>query len=306
MRIIVTGASGFIASHVVELLLKSGNHVLGIDNFTTGKIENITSLLEKYPNNFNIIEGDICILPFMNRVFTEFKPKYVVHLAAQAAITTAWDNPVKDLMVNAIGTLYVIQASKSVGVEKIIFSSTSAVYRETNAKIKESTLTLPSNPYGISKLAAEHYLLALYNNATVLRFGNVYGERQVPIGENQLIPRMIKHFKYGDTFFIHGDGKQQRDFVYAGDVAQAVVNALYNKPGIFNVSSGQSFSVNDIAGIVEGIYGIQGYKWDHTKENDSRRSVCMNISEAHNHLSWKPIVHIKEGIQKTVAWWEAR
>ena len=121
MRIIVTGASGFIASHVVELLLKSGNHVLGIDNFTTGKIENITSLLDKYPNNFNILEGDICILPFMNRVFTEFKPKYVIHLAAQAAITTAWDNPVKDLMVNAIGTLYVIQASKSVGVEKIIF-----------------------------------------------------------------------------------------------------------------------------------------------------------------------------------------
>ena len=306
MRVIITGASGFIASHVIELLLKSGNHILGIDNFSTGKIENVSELLDKYPNNFNVVEGDICILPFMNRIFNEYKPKYVIHLAAQAAITTAWDNPVKDITVNAIGTLNVIQASKSVGVEKIIFSSTSAVYRETNAKIKESTLTLPSNPYGISKLAAENYLLAMFDAPTILRFGNVYGERQVPIGENQLIPRMIKHFKYGDYFTINGDGKQMRDFIYAGDVAQAVCNALYNKPGIFNIASGQAFSVLEIAGIVEDYYGIPGYKWDHNEMQDPRRSVCMKISEAYDHLHWKPIVRIREGINKTIRWWEAK
>ena len=306
MRIIVTGAAGFVASHVIELLLKSGNHILGIDNFSTGKIENVSELLDKYPNNFNLVEGDINILPFMNRIFNEYKPKYVIHLAAQAAITTAWDNPVKDLMVNAIGTLNVIQASKLIGVEKIIFSSTSAVYRETNAKIKESTLTLPANPYGISKLAAENYLLAMFDAPTILRLGNVYGERQTPIGENQVIPRMIKHFKYGDYFTINGDGNQKRDFVYAGDVAQAVCNALYNKPGIFNIASGQSFSVLEIAGIVEDFYGIQGYKWDHNDAQDPRRSVCMKISEAYDHLHWKPIVGIREGINKTIRWWEER
>jgi len=305
-KLLITGASGFIGSHVVELLLQSGNHILGIDNFSTGKIGNVANLLEKYPNHFTLQEGDITNLPFMNRIFTEFKPKYAIHLAAQAAITTAWDNPVKDIMVNAVGTLNVIQASKLVGVEKIIFSSTSAVYRETNAKIKEGSLTLPANPYGISKLAAENYLLAMFPNSTILRFGNVYGERQQPIGDNQLIPRMIRHFKYGDTFFIHGDGKQERDFVYAGDVAQAVTNALYNKPGIFNIASGQSFSVNEIAGMIEDIYSIPGYKWDHTDTNDPRRSVCMNISHAYEGLAWKPVVHIREGIKKTVDWWEAQ
>jgi len=306
MRIIVTGASGFIASHVIELLLQSGNHILGIDNFSTGKIENVSELLEKYPNNFFLQEGDITILPFLKRIFSFSNCKYVVHLAAQAAITTAWENPVKDINVNAVGTLNVIQASKDVGVEKIIFSSTSAVYRETNAKIKESTLTLPSNPYGISKLAAENYLLAMFPATTILRLGNVYGERQTPIGENQVIPRMIKHFKYGDTFYINGDGKQERDFVYAGDVAQAVVNALYNKPGIFNIASGISFSVNEIAGIVEDYYGIPEYKWDHNEAQDPRRKVCMNISEAYSGISWKPIIPIREGINRTIDWWEAR
>ena len=306
MRVIITGGAGFIGSHVAELLLASGNHVLAIDNFSTGKIENVSELLLKYPHNFNVQEGDICILPFLNRIFSEYKPKYVIHLAAQAAITTAWENPVKDINVNAVGTLNVIQASKLAGVEKIIFSSTSAVYRETNAKIKETSLTLPANPYGISKLAAENYLRCMFPATTILRFGNVYGERQTPIGQNQLIPRMIKHFKYGDKFYIHGDGKQQRDFVYAGDVAQAVANALYNKPGIFNISSGQSFSVNEIAGMIEEMYDIRGYKWENTQQNDPRRKVCMDISEAYSGLSWKPVVHIKAGIKKTVDWWEAK
>jgi len=306
MRILITGACGFIGSHVVELLVKSGNHILVVDNFSTGKMENIADIIDKYPSKIDVQEGDIVSLPFLNRILADFKPKYVIHLAAQAAITTAWANPVKDISVNAIGTLNLIQACKTTGVEKIIFSSTSAVYRETSGKIKESHPTMPSNPYGISKLAAEHYLRSMFPASTILRFGNVYGERQVPIGENQLIPRMIRHFKYGDTFYIHGDGKQERDFVYVGDVAQAIANALYNKPGIFNISSGQSFSVNEIAGMIEEIYDIPNYRWEHTEENDPRRKACLDNSEAYSGLSWKPSVNIKAGIKRTVDWWEAK
>jgi UDP-glucose 4-epimerase len=306
MRIICTGAAGFIGSHICELLAKQKHSVLIIDNFSTGKLENVSEIIANYPKYVDLQEGDITILPFMNRVFAEYKPRLVIHLAAQAAITTAWDNPVKDITVNAIGTLNVIRASTAVGVEKIIFSSTSAVYRETNAKLKETSVTAPSNPYGISKLAAEYYLRSMFPNSTILRLGNVYGERQVPIGENQLIPRMIRHFKYGDTFFIHGDGKQERDFIYVGDVAQAIVMAFGSKPGIFNISTGQSFSVNDIADMIEEIYDVRGYKWDHTPENDPRRKVCMDISAAHSGLSWKPIVNIRAGIKNTVDWWEAK
>lgn len=306
MRILISGSAGFIGSHVAELLVQSGNHIMVVDNFSTGKMDNIAGILERYPSKIDISEGDIISLPFLNRTLADFKPKHVIHLAAQAAITTAWQNPVKDISVNAIGTLNLIQACKQTGVEKIIFSSTSAVYKESNAKLKETALTVPSNPYGISKLAAEHYLRSMFPATTILRFANVYGERQVPIGENQLIPRMIRHFKYGDTFYIHGDGKQERDFVYVGDVAQAVVNALYNKPGTYNVSTGQSFSVNEIAGMLEEIYDIPGYKWEHTDKNDPRRKACLDNSEAYNGLSWKPDVNIKQGIKRTVDWWEAK
>ena len=306
MRILISGAVGFIGSHVVELLVNSGNHVLVVDNFSTGKIDNIGNILERFPGKIDICEGDIVNLPFLNRTFIDFKPKYVIHLAAQAAITTAWQNPVKDMSINGIGTLNIIQASKLTGVEKIIFSSTSAVYKESNARLKETAQTVPSNPYGISKLAAEHYLRAMFPATTILRFANVYGERQVPIGDNQLIPRMIRHFKYGDEFYIHGDGKQERDFIYVGDVAQAVVNSLYNKPGIFNVSTGQSFSVNEIAYMLEEIYDIPGYKWEHSDRNDPRRKACLDNSEAYSGLSWKPSVNIKAGIKRTVDWWEAK
>ena len=306
MRIICTGGAGFIGSHVIELLAKNKNNILIVDDFSTGKMENISELLDKYPNNLDLQEGDITNLPFLNKTFIQYKPKYVIHLAAQAAITTAWQNPVNDININAIGTLNVLQASKTVGVEKIIFSSTSAVYKETNAKLRESSLMQPSNPYGISKLAAEHYLRSMFPATTILRFGNVYGERQVPIGENQVIPRMIRHFKFGDKFYIHGDGNQERDFVYVGDVAQAVVNATYNKPGIFNIASGVSFSVNEIAGMLEIIYDIRGYKWEHTETNDPRRKLCMDISEAYSGLSWKPTVGMDKGLRKVVSWWEAK
>ena len=306
MRILITGSVGFIGSHVADLLVRSGNHVLVVDNFSTGKMDNIADILKDNPGKIDVAEGDIVNLPFLNRTFIDFKPKYVIHLAAQAAITTAWQNPVKDLYANGVGTLNIIQASKLTGVEKIIFSSTSAVYKESNAKLKETALTVPSNPYGISKLAAEHYLRSMFPATTILRFANVYGERQVPIGENQLIPRMIRHFKYGDEFYIHGDGKQERDFVYVGDVAQAVVNALYNKPGTFNISTGQSFSVNEIAYMLEEIYDIPGYKWEHSDRNDPRRKACLDNSEAYSGLSWKPSVNIKAGIKRTVDWWEAK
>jgi len=305
MFIAATGSAGFIGSHVVELLAKSNNHILIVDDFSTGKRENIAPIMEQY-KNVELADCDITNLGYLRTIFNDFHPKYVIHLAAQAAITTAWANPTKDININAVGTLNIINASKAVGVEKIVFSSTSAVYKETNAKLKESSLTLPANPYGISKLAAEHYLRSMFPASTILRFGNVYGERQVPLGENQLIPRMIRHFKYGDTFKIHGDGKQQRDFVYVGDVAQAVANALYNKPGIYNISTGVSFSVNEIAEMIETIYDVRGYKWEHTEVNDPRKRVCMDISEAYSGLSWKPIVGMDTGLRKTVTWWEQR
>jgi len=306
MKILISGGAGFVASHIIDLLLKTrNNNILAIDNFSTGKFSNIAPFTEKHGDRFNICEGDITDLPFTIRTFNSFKPEYVIHLAAQPAISTSIMNPVFDNEVNVVGTLNIINASCNVEAKKIIFSSTSAVYKDINGKLNESSQTLPDSPYGISKLAAENYL-RLDGKATILRFGNVYGENQVPIGENQLIPRIIRHFKYGDEFYINGDGNQKRDFVYAGDVAQAVVNALYCPPGLFNIASGNSLSVNDICRIMEDLYDIRGYKWDHNSIEDPRKVVKINISKARSELSWKPYTPIREGIKKTMDWWEEK
>jgi len=210
---------------------------------------------------------------------------------------------VKDLMVNGIGTLNMLKQAKKSKVEKFVYASTSAVYDENKKffAMKESTALNPNNPYGISKLAGESYVRISGIESVILRFGNVYGPRQVPIGENQVIARMIRHFKHGDEFSVFGDGKQKRDFVFVDDVAQAVkMAATDGKPGIYNIASGKSRSVNDIARRLEEIYGVRGYAWDHDKERqDERRSVKMNVDNAKDRLGWSARVSLEDGIAET-------
>ena len=303
MRIAITGGAGFIGSHVVDLL--AGKHELMIiDNFSTGKHQNISDALTKhYP--IALHDADICNLPVVLGLFDAFKPTHVVHLAAQAAITTSLSNPAFDLVTNAIGTLNVITASKKAGVKKVVFSSTSAVYKNSRRKLRENSILEPDSPYGISKLTAESYLRTMFPHTTILRFGNVYGPRQVPIGENQVIPRMIKHFKFGDEFYIFGDGKHQRDFIYVEDVAEAVRAALYGTCGIYNIASGNCFSVNEIASIVADMFGVAGYKWDYAPAREQREKVQMDVSAAKSGLGWKPKVMLREGLQRTMTYWEA-
>lgn len=301
MRVLVTGIAGFIGSHTGELLLRNGCQVMGMDDFSTGKADNLGDYITL---GGRYVHCDIT-LPSMVEVFNSFKPEAIIHLAAQAAISTSIENPIRDMRTNGIGTIRVLQAAKKHGVKRLVIASTSAVYRDDNGlwKVKESTDYGPKSPYGISKVAAEMYTRTLFPNHVILRFGNVYGPRQVPIGENQVIPRMIRHIQHGDQFYIHGDGHQKRDFVYVTDVANACYHALGGASGTYNIASGQAFSVNEIAGMIEEIYGIEGYPWDHTQENDPRRKVSLNVSEAARCLDWKPNVCIREGLKRTVEWW---
>lgn len=307
MRVLISGAAGFIGSHVAELLQKYDNQVLIIDNFCTGKMDNILNLLSLAPHDVKMLEGDITDADFVQRAFCTFKPDAVIHLAAQAAISTSINNPVQDLRVNGIGTLNMLCAAVKSNVDRFVFSSTSAVYRENVGfmfKTKEDDRLGPGNPYGISKLAAEFYVRTLFANHVILRFGNVYGPRQVPIGENQVIARMIRHFKYGDKFYIFGNGEQNRDFVFVKDVAEACHYALYGTKGTYNIASGRSTSVNAIARIVEECFGVPGYKWEHTDKSDPRKHVCMNVGAASGGLGWNPTTDIGSGIRQTIEWWE--
>ena len=299
-KILVTGGAGFIGSHVVEMLQKSGHDILILDDFSTGHIRNIEGLLTY--NNVHVVDHDISTMPNLRTLFVQFKPEIVIHLAAQAAITTAKNDPMRDLQVNGIGTLNLLTVAERYQVSRFVYASTSAVYGDKNymLPVAEKNPLAPDNEYGISKLTGEHYVRLSNIPAAILRFGNVYGPRQVPIGENQVIARMIRHFEDGDEFYIFGDGKQKRDFVFVEDVAYAVKVAM-GREGIYNIASGKSVSVNEIARAVAEIYELPGYPWDHDKDRqDSRMNVRMNVNAAFEGLAWKAMVSLEDGLKRTI------
>lgn len=304
MRVLCTGAAGFVGSHVVDLLLANGHRVWCIDNLSTGKRENI-------PEGVEFCKMDITNWYDLLSECCDCEPEAVIHLAAQPSISGSWDQPIWDSMVNVIGTLNVIQASKKIGAKRLVFASTSAVYDDANfdedgsARFHEEWIKKPTNPYGISKLAAEsHIRILLPADSVVLRFGNVYGPRQVPLGENQVIPHMIRHFEYGDPFFIHGNGNQKRDMIYVEDVARACLLALDGTRGIYNIASGSSVSVNNLAKAVAELYEVPDYPWEHDDQQDTRRKIEMNIDLANLVLGWKPETGLITGLERTIQWWK--
>lgn len=303
MKILVTGAAGFVGSHATLLLQERGHKVFAFDNFVTGKSENLKGF------HGQIDPGDITDMRTLESVFDTFKPDAVLHLAAQSAISTAISAPQHDLRVNGIGTVNLLLQAKKHNVRRFVFSSTSAVYRETpsfwSRKMGENHPCEPQSPYGISKLAAEHYIRTMFPNHFIMRFGNVYGPRQQPIGGNQVIAKAFKHFINGDDFQVNGHGNQKRDFVYVGDIAYACFMALTTEVvGTFNVSVGRSYSVNEILSEIEKIYGVSGYKWEHNDQTDPRGYVGLKTSKIRNELGWKAYTSLPEGLRLTSEWWE--
>jgi len=303
MKILVSGGAGLIGSHTVELLARRGHTVAVVDNFSTGKCEN----LAEFPGDVYVC--DINDMKLLDRCFNEFRPEAVLHLAAQSAISTAWENPKKDLRVNGVGTLNMLELSKKYGVRKFVFSSTSAVYQENRhswfGMSEKWTKCNPSTPYGISKLSAEHYIRAMFPNHIILRYGNVYGERQVSIGENQLVARAFNHFMTGADFAVFGHGNQKRDFVYVGDIAYANFTALMSSHvGTYNCAIGKSYSVNEVLYEIEKLYDVVGYKWEQVGSYDPRGNVYINTSKIAQDLGWSAMTSLTEGIAKTADWKE--
>lgn len=303
-RILITGIAGFVGSHVADRLQADGHAVFGIDNLSTGKGRNLHSFMDK---GGRYVLLDIQTVQASAEI-REFSPDAIVHLAAQAAISTSWENSRLDMQVNGLGTINVLEAALKYGVKRFIFSSTSAVYDDKfrNASpIREYDPLQPSSPYGISKLAAEGYVRAMLPSSVILRFGNVYGPRQVSIGGNQVVPLMLRHLEYDDDFCIHGSGNQQRDFVYVDDIVDAIIKSIDGEPGTYNVGTGSSVSINRIGFILRDRYDLRGFSWNHTDREDPRPFVCLDNSLAKTGLGWEPKVDIVDGLNRTVDWWKA-
>lgn len=296
--ILITGAAGFIGSNLGLQMDALNYSVSGFDNFSTGSAEHF--------GDFPIHYVDITDKRKVFEMFSNIKPYAVVHLAAQSAITTSKTEPAVDARTNIEGTINILEACRKYGTRRFIFSSTSAVYVETQRELREESPLIPQSPYGISKLSAENYVRYMMPDALIFRFGNVYGPRQVPVGENQVVARAIKHLLQGNEFSIVGNGRQKRDYIYVGDVVNAIIMGLEVEwAGTFNLSTGKSHSVNEVVWAIEKEFGVEGYNWKHTYPQDPRGDVYIDNRKLRR-IYHTEYTSLENGINATANWWKTR
>lgn len=296
MRVLVTGGAGFIGSHIVDLLIERGHSVAIVDNFSTGREDNVNPDADLW--TMNIQDDDLGL------AFHDFKPTHVCHQAAQASLLRSEQTPNLDAKINILGTLNIISLVRLFNA-RMVMASTSAVYMDAPSMFLEQSPCLPNRPYGISKYAAERYLEWSGLSYAILRYGNVYGPRQVPVGENQIVPRALDGLIGGKPFSVYGDGTHSRDYVFVEDVARANVAALESTAtGIFNISTGVTTSVNTVLATLEELTGVHK-DFEHTEaKRGEPASVCLYPKKAADILGWKAQVSLAEGLAKTLAWYK--
>jgi nucleoside-diphosphate-sugar epimerase len=247
MRLLITGGAGFIGSHMAENFVNKGWEVVVLDNFLTGKRENLSHISGK----LKIVEGDIRNASIVNEVMEGCDA--VIHLAALASVPASFNDPIGTYEVNFMGTQTVLEAAHQNKVKRVTFASSSAVYGDTQTfPITEENPDNPLSPYGVSKLLGEK-LCRFYNTAfglsvVIFRFFNVYGPRQNPFSEySAVIPKFLSIIKDGGTPTIFGDGEQTRDFIYISDLVHAHELALeeVTKSQNYGVTESQSHRVTE-------------------------------------------------------------
>jgi len=270
--VVVTGGAGFIGSHTADRLVELGHRVVVLDDFRTGKRANLQRWLEpRHGFDGSDPALEIVTCDVSHGIFAALAPltaKYgrverIVHLAAQVSVVASVANPLVDMAVNYGGTLHVLEYARAMGVAKVAFASSAAVYGDVEAMpVGEDTPTRPVSPYGIDKLASElalDYYAAVHGVATTaLRFFNVYGPRQDPASPySGVISIFSDRAKAGKPLTIFGDGGQTRDFVYVGDVVRAIVAALGdgNSRLVANVGTGGEISVLELARTITELCG---------------------------------------------------
>jgi UDP-glucose 4-epimerase len=305
LNILITGAAGFIGSHIADAYIAEGHHVVIVDNLSGGVRENINPKATFY--QLDIRDEKI------EEMFQKEHIDVVNHLAAQMDVRRSVADPQFDASVNVLGVLNVLENARKYGVKKIIFSSTvGAIYGEQDYFPADEEHPLrPLSPYGITKLTTEKYLFfykAVYGiDHVILRYANVYGPRQNPHGEAGVVAIFCNKLLKGEQPTINGDGKQTRDYVFVGDVVLANVLALkHNGTNIFNVGTGIETDVNMLfCALRDHLNPSCPEQHAPAKAGEQMRSV-ISAEKIQRALGWKPTVLLQDGLKQTAEYFKRK
>jgi UDP-glucose 4-epimerase len=304
MKALVTGGAGFIGSNLVDALVARGDEVTVVDNLATGRRENLEDALQ---NGATLEEVDIREAEAVGDVVGRTKPDVIFHLAAQIDVRKSVADPANDARINVEGTINVLSAAQAHGVGRFVnTSSGGAIYGEgRQIPAPEDHPIAPEAPYGLSKFCAEQYceiFTRLHGLSTVsLRYGNVYGPRQDPLGEAGVVAIFCGHLLDGGKATIFGDGKQTRDYVYVGDVVDANLRAADSDvAGPINIGLGEEKSVLDIVAVLNE-YAPDGFEPEHAPERPGEvQRIALDPSRAREELGWEAKVDLTEGLKRTL------
>ncbi len=320
-RYLVTGGAGFIGSHIVERLLRSGHSIVVLDNFSSGKEENL-SFVNNYPssaNRYTLIRGDIRDLPTCQKACQDID--VVLHQAALRSVPKSLNNPFEYNEVNINGTLNMLEAARQQKIKRFIYASSSSIYGETK-KFPEKETDLPRliSPYALTKSAGEHYCRVYSQNyglSTVcLRYFNVFGPRQALDDEYAVaIPKFIHCLLNDESPPIYGTGKQSRDFTYIDDVVEANLLAA-NAPNlnsaptcrgrvkwaILNIANGDGKTILELVSLLNKIMKKNIQPIYHPSRPGDVLKTLADISQAKKIIGYKPKTSFRKGLVKTVEW----
>ena len=304
MRTLVTGGAGFIGSHLADALLARGDEVTVVDDLSSGRESNVVAALRA---GASLVRTDVRDGAALAETVAAARPEAVFHLAAQVDVRRSLDDPAFDARTNVEGTINVLEAARASGARRVVFASTGgAIYGDTDVlPTPEHVAALPMAAYGQSKLCAELYLglyARLYGLSTIaLRFGNVYGPRQDPHGEAGVIAIFCGRFRAGRRPTIFGDGTQTRDYVYVGDLVEAMIRAAEIRDGgVVNVGTQEETSVLELVRLLTALHGpgAPEPEFAPARLGELDRS-CLDASRARELLGWRARTPIAAGLRLT-------
>jgi UDP-glucose 4-epimerase len=310
-KYLVTGAAGFIGSSLVRALLERGDEVRGVDNFSTGRRENLSEVLSR----MDFREADILDLNAMHKACAGVD--YVLHQAAIPSVPKSILDPIGSNRVNVDGTVNVLVAARDAKVKRVVYAASSSAYGDTPTLPKHEAMTPnPISPYAVAKLASELYMVSFYLcyglETVCLRYFNIFGPRQDPSSPySGVLAKFSMQMLHGEQPTVFGDGETSRDFTYIENAVSANLLACSAPAAecagrVFNCATGRRITLNETFQALRPLTGYRGeVEYSPARAGDIKHSLA-DVTQAQKHLGYKILVNFEEGLRRTVEWYKTQ